>query len=44
MGELELTFDVLAVPGEPGLAITTYTARAGSESEARLKGLRETSS
>ena len=32
VGELEVTYDVFAMPGEPGLAITTYTLEEGSES------------
>jgi hypothetical protein len=31
VGEVEVTYDVFAMPGEPGLSITTYTAEEGSE-------------
>ena len=31
VGEVEVTYDVFAMPGEPGLSITTYTAKEGSE-------------
>lgn len=30
VGELEADYDVLDVPGEPGLSVTTYTAPAGT--------------
>lgn len=30
VGELAITYDVLDVPGEPGLSITSYTAQPGS--------------
>jgi hypothetical protein len=30
VGELEADYDVLDVPGEPGTAVTTYTAPAGT--------------
>ena len=36
VGDLEVTYDVFELPGEPGLFITTYTADAGSESADRL--------
>jgi transcriptional regulator with XRE-family HTH domain len=36
VGELELTYDVLAIPGEPGLSITTYTADEGSPTADKL--------
>jgi len=36
VGELEVTYDVFAMPGEPGLAITTYTAEEVSESADKL--------
>ena len=36
VGDIEVTYDVFALPGEPGLFITTYTADAGSESADRL--------
>ncbi|WP_112248715.1 helix-turn-helix transcriptional regulator [Kribbella monticola] len=31
VGEVTVTYDVFAVPGEPGLSIITYTAEEGSE-------------
>ncbi len=31
VGEVEVTYDVFAVPGEPSVSITTYTAEEGSE-------------
>lgn len=36
VGELELTYDVFAMPGEPGLSITTYTAGEGSQTADKL--------
>jgi MmyB-like transcription regulator ligand binding domain/Helix-turn-helix domain len=36
VGELELTYDVFAMPGEPGLSITTYTAEESSPSSDKL--------
>lgn len=36
VGELELQFDNLEAPGEPGLQILTYTAEPGSASEEKL--------
>lgn len=36
VGDLDLTYDVFEMPGEDGLAITTYTADAGSTSEDKL--------
>ncbi|GIG25608.1 helix-turn-helix domain-containing protein [Cellulomonas denverensis] len=39
VGEIDLTYDVLELPGEPGLSITTYTVDPGSESERRLARL-----
>jgi transcriptional regulator with XRE-family HTH domain len=36
VGELEVTYDVFAMPGEPGLSITTYTAEEGSETADKL--------
>ena len=36
VGELELTYDVFAMPGEPGLSITTYTAEEGSPTADKL--------
>ncbi|MGC7100801.1 helix-turn-helix transcriptional regulator [Amycolatopsis lurida] len=35
-GELDVTFDVFELPGEPGLFICTYSADEGSPSESRL--------
>lgn len=31
VGEVTVTYDVFAIPGEPGLSIITYTAEQGSE-------------
>ena len=31
LGELEITYDVFEMPGEPGLSIATYTAEEGTE-------------
>ncbi|TDC17921.1 helix-turn-helix transcriptional regulator [Kribbella albertanoniae] len=31
VGEVTVTYDVFAIPGEPGLSIITYTAEEGSE-------------
>ena len=36
VGELELTYDVFAMPGEPGLSIITYTAEEGSQTADNL--------
>ncbi|MGH1565243.1 helix-turn-helix transcriptional regulator [Mumia sp. DW29H23] len=36
VGEVEVTYDVFAMPGEPGLRITTYTAEDGTESADKL--------
>lgn len=36
VGELDVTFDVFEMPGQPGLSITTYTAEEGSPSAQRL--------
>lgn len=36
VGDIEINYDVFAMPGEPGLTITTYTAAAGSTSADRL--------
>jgi len=36
VGEVEVTYDVFAMPGEPGLSITTYTAEEGSETADRF--------
>jgi len=36
VGEVQVTYDVFAMPGEPGLSITTYTAEEGSETADKL--------
>jgi transcriptional regulator with XRE-family HTH domain len=36
VGEVEVTYDVFAMPGEPGLSITTYTAEEGSATADRF--------
>jgi transcriptional regulator with XRE-family HTH domain len=36
VGEVEVTYDVFAMPGEPGLSITTYTAEDGSDTADRF--------
>jgi hypothetical protein len=36
VGDLQLTYDVFDMPGEPGLSICTYTAEAGSPTADRL--------
>jgi transcriptional regulator with XRE-family HTH domain len=36
VGDLDLTYDVFEMPGEPGLSIGTYTADEGSESADKL--------
>src|SRR5262245_65923241 len=36
VGEIELQFDNLEAPGEPGLQILTYTAEPGSASAEKL--------
>ncbi|WP_188111304.1 MmyB family transcriptional regulator [Nocardioides antri] len=36
VGEVEVTYDVFALPGEPGLSVTTYTAEEGSETAEKL--------
>ncbi|WP_158371610.1 helix-turn-helix transcriptional regulator [Cellulosimicrobium cellulans] len=36
IGSVELTYEALEIPGEPGLHITTYTAEAGTDSADRL--------
>jgi hypothetical protein len=36
VGPIELTYDVLEIPGEPGLHITTYTADPGTTSADKL--------
>jgi hypothetical protein len=34
---IEIVFDVLELPGDPGLSITTYSAEPGTPSEDALK-------
>lgn len=36
VGELELSYDVFELPGEPGLSITTFSAQEGSPSADKL--------
>jgi transcriptional regulator with XRE-family HTH domain len=36
VGEIDMTFDVFAMPGEPGLSISTFSAEAGTVSAERL--------
>jgi transcriptional regulator with XRE-family HTH domain len=36
VGEVDLTYDVFEMPGEPGLSVTSYTAEGGSESAEKL--------
>ena len=36
VGELDITFDVLAVPGDPGMSITTYSPAPGSPSAEKI--------
>ncbi len=36
VGDLELTYDVFELPGEPGLSICTYTAQDGSPTAERI--------
>jgi transcriptional regulator with XRE-family HTH domain len=36
VGEIEITYDVFEMPGEPGLSIGTYSAEEGSESASKL--------
>jgi transcriptional regulator with XRE-family HTH domain len=36
VGEVEVTYDVFEMPGEPGLSISTYTAEDGSKSSDKL--------
>lgn len=36
VGEVEVTYDVFAMPGEPGLCITTDTAEEGSETADKI--------
>ena len=40
VGELTLSYEVLELPADPGLAIVTYSAEPGSVSEARMEELR----
>ncbi len=35
-GEIDVTYDVFEMPGQPGLSITTYTAEEGSDSAEKL--------
>lgn len=37
VGDLELTFDAMALPGDTGLAMVAYSAEPGSASEDALK-------
>ena len=39
VGDLELTYDAMELPADPGLRLVTYTAEAGSESQDRLNFL-----
>jgi len=39
VGELVLTYDVFALPGEPGLTVTTFTAEENSQTADRLQML-----
>lgn len=36
VGEVEVTYDVFAMPGEPELSVTTYTAEVGTETAGKL--------
>lgn len=36
VGEVAVTYDVFAMPGEPGLSVTTYTAEDGTETADKL--------
>jgi hypothetical protein len=36
VGEIEITYDVFEMPGEPGLSIGTYSVEEGSESAGRF--------
>ena len=36
VGEMDITFDVFELPGEPGLSISTYSVEEGSESADKL--------
>jgi hypothetical protein len=36
VGEIDLTYDVFELPGEPGLSISTYSAEEGSPSAEKL--------
>ena len=36
VGVLEVTYDVFAMPGEPGLSITTYTVAEGSDAADKM--------
>lgn len=37
MGDLDLAFEALELPGEPGLRVNVYTADPGTPSEDALK-------
>jgi transcriptional regulator with XRE-family HTH domain len=39
VGDLELTYEPMELPADPGLRLVTYTAEAGSESQDRLNFL-----
>jgi transcriptional regulator with XRE-family HTH domain len=39
VGDLELTYEAMELPADPGLRLVTYTAEAGSESQDRLNFL-----
>ena len=39
VGDLELTYEAMELPADPGLRLLTYTAEAGSESQGRLSFL-----
>lgn len=41
VGDITLSYERLELPGDPGLAIVTYSAEPGSLSEDRLRELRE---
>ncbi|MEH1017780.1 hypothetical protein V6U90_32520 [Micromonospora sp. CPCC 206060] len=36
VGDIDITFDVLELPGQPGLSICTYSAEEGTESADKL--------
>ncbi len=41
VGDLTLAYELLDLPADPGLTLVTYTAQAGSPSEAGLRELRD---